>query len=96
MAGRISPSTRRSHSRVHCETQDEIDYYWEKLSAGGDPKAQVCGWLKDKYGLSWQVVPTLLTDMLTDHKSAKSQRAFEAMLGMKKLNIAALKRAYEG
>ena len=81
---------------VHCETQDEIDYYWEKLSAGGDPKAQVCGWLKDKYGLSWQVVPTLLTEMLTNEKSAKSQRAFAAMLEMKKLDIAALKKAYNG
>jgi predicted 3-demethylubiquinone-9 3-methyltransferase (glyoxalase superfamily) len=81
---------------VHCKTQDEIDYYWEKLSAGGDPKAQVCGWLKDKYGVSWQVVPTLLTEMLTDEKSEKSQRAFEAMLQMKKLDIAALQRAYDG
>jgi predicted 3-demethylubiquinone-9 3-methyltransferase (glyoxalase superfamily) len=81
---------------IHCETQDEIDYYWEKLSAGGDPKAQQCGWLKDRYGLSWQVVPTKLTEMLTDEKSPKSQRAFEAMLQMKKLDIAALKRAYDG
>jgi predicted 3-demethylubiquinone-9 3-methyltransferase (glyoxalase superfamily) len=81
---------------VHCETQDEIDYYWEKLSAGGDPKAQQCGWLKDKYGLSWQVVPTLLTEMLTNEKSEKSQRAFAALLQMKKLDIAALKRAYNG
>ena len=81
---------------VHCETQDEIDYYWEKLSAGGDPKAQVCGWLKDQYGLSWQVVPTLLTEMVTNEKSEKSQRAFAAMLQMKKLDIAALKRAYNG
>jgi predicted 3-demethylubiquinone-9 3-methyltransferase (glyoxalase superfamily) len=81
---------------VHCQTQDEIDYYWEKLSAGGDPKAQQCGWLKDRYGLSWQVVPTALTEMLTDEKSPKSQRALEAMLHMKKLDIAALKRAYDG
>jgi predicted 3-demethylubiquinone-9 3-methyltransferase (glyoxalase superfamily) len=81
---------------VHCETQEEIDYYWEKLSAGGDPKAQQCGWLKDQYGLSWQVVPILLTEMLTNEKSEKSQRAFEAMLRMKKLDIAALKRAYDG
>ncbi len=81
---------------VHCKTQDEIDYYWERLSAGGDPKAQQCGWLKDRYGVSWQVVPTDLTEMLTDEKSPKSQRAFEAMLQMKKLDIAALKRAYDG
>ncbi len=81
---------------IHCETQEEIDYYWEKLTPGGDPKAQVCGWLKDKFGLSWQVVPTELTEMLTDEKSEASQRAFEAMLHMKKLDIAELKRAYEG
>jgi predicted 3-demethylubiquinone-9 3-methyltransferase (glyoxalase superfamily) len=81
---------------IHCETQDEIDYYWEKLTAGGDPKAQVCGWLKDKFGLSWQVVPTELTAMLTDETSEASQRAFEAMLHMKKLDIEELRRAYEG
>jgi predicted 3-demethylubiquinone-9 3-methyltransferase (glyoxalase superfamily) len=81
---------------IHCETQEEIDYYWEKLSAGGDPKAQQCGWLKDTYGLSWQVVPTAWSSWLTDEKSEKSQRAFEAMLRMKKLDIAALKRAYDG
>ena len=81
---------------VHCETQDEIDHYWEKLSAGGDPNAQQCGWLKDRYGVSWQVVPTTLTEMVTDEKSEASQRAFEAMLRMKKLDIAAMKRAYDG
>ena len=81
---------------IHCETQEEIDYYWDKLTAGGDPKAQQCGWLKDKFGLSWQVVPTELTAMLTDETSEASQRAFEAMLDMKKLDIAELKRAYEG
>lgn len=80
---------------IHCETQAEIDYYWEKLTAGGDPKAQQCGWLKDRFGLSWQVVPTELTEMLTDETSEASQRAFEAMLHMKKLDIAELKRAYE-
>lgn len=81
---------------IHCETQEEIDYYWDKLTAGGDPKAQVCGWLKDKFGLSWQVVPTELTAMLTDETSEASQRAFEAMLHMKKLDIEELRRAYEG
>jgi len=81
---------------IHCETQEEIDYYWEKLTADGDPKAQQCGWLKDRFGLSWQVVPTELTEMLTDETSEASQRAFEAMLQMKKLDIAELKRAYEG
>jgi predicted 3-demethylubiquinone-9 3-methyltransferase (glyoxalase superfamily) len=81
---------------IHCETQAEIDDYWNKLAAGGDPNAQQCGWLKDKFGLSWQVVPTELTAMLTDETSEASQRAFEAMLHMKKLDIAELKRAYEG
>ena len=82
--------------QVYCETQEEVDYYWEKLSAGGDAQAQQCGWLKDKYGVSWQVVPTVLLDMLRDHTSAKSQRAMEAMLQMKKLDIDTLKRAYAG
>ena len=81
---------------IHCETQEEIDYYWEKLTAGGDPKAQQCGWLKDKFGLSWQVVPTEWSKMYTDETSEASQRAFEAMLHMKKLDIEELKRAYEG
>jgi predicted 3-demethylubiquinone-9 3-methyltransferase (glyoxalase superfamily) len=82
--------------QVHCETQQEVDYYWEKLSAGGDDKAQQCGWLKDRYGVSWQIVPVALIDMVGDAESAKSQRAMKAMLQMKKIDIAALKRAYEG
>ena len=81
---------------INCETQEEIDYFWEKLTPGGDPKAQQCGWLKDRFGLSWQVVPTELTEMLTDETSEASQRAFEAMLHMKKLDIEELRRAYEG
>jgi predicted 3-demethylubiquinone-9 3-methyltransferase (glyoxalase superfamily) len=82
--------------QVYCETQKEVDYYWEKLSAGGDAQSQQCGWLKDKYGVSWQVVPTVLLDMLRDHTSAQSQRAMEAMLHMKKLDIETLKRVYAG
>jgi predicted 3-demethylubiquinone-9 3-methyltransferase (glyoxalase superfamily) len=82
--------------QVDCKTQDEIDYYWEKLSAGGDPKAQQCGWLKDKYGLSWQVVPTMMAELFKDENSAKSQRAMDAMLRMKKLDIAKLEKAYAG
>lgn len=82
--------------QVNCETQDEIDYYWQKLSAGGDPKAQQCGWLKDKYGLSWQVVPTMMAELFKDENSAKSQRAMQAMLKMKKLDIAELKKAAAG
>jgi predicted 3-demethylubiquinone-9 3-methyltransferase (glyoxalase superfamily) len=82
--------------QIFCKTQKEIDYYWDRLTAGGDPSAQVCGWLKDKYGLSWQVVPTVAAKLLGDPKSKKSQRAFAAMMEMKKLDIAALQRAYEG
>ena len=82
--------------QVDCETQEEVDYYWEKLSEGGDPKAQQCGWLKDKYGVSWQVVPRVLVEMMSDPDWEKSGRAMEAMLQMKKIDIAALKRAYRG
>jgi len=80
--------------QILCETQDEVDYYWKRLSEGGDEKAQQCGWLKDKYGLSWQVVPTVLPEMLQDHESPKARRAMDAMLQMKKLDIAKLKQAY--
>lgn len=79
---------------VHCETQQEIDYYWEKLSS--DPKAEQCGWLKDKYGLSWQIVPTILAKMLQDEDKAKVARVTEAYLKMKKVDIDALQRAYDG
>src|SRR6266576_3308632 len=82
--------------QVNCETQEEVDYYWEKLSEGGDEKAQQCGWLKDKYGASWQIVPTVLPEMMTDADSTKSQRAMAAMLQMKKIDIGTLKRAYAG
>ena len=82
--------------QVHCASQDEVDYYWEKLSEGGDEKAQQCGWLKDKYGVSWQVVPAVLLDMINDPDSEKSQRVTEAMLQMKKLDIDELERAYGG
>ncbi len=82
--------------QVNCETQEEIDYYWEKLSAGGDPKAQQCGWLKDRYGLSWQVVPSNMDELFKDERSQGAQRAMEAMLRMKKIDIAELRRAYEG
>jgi predicted 3-demethylubiquinone-9 3-methyltransferase (glyoxalase superfamily) len=82
--------------QVNCKTQEEVDYYWTKLSDGGDEKAQQCGWLKDKYGVSWQVVPTVLLEMINDPDSHKSQRAMKAMLQMKKLDINKLKRAYAG
>ena len=82
--------------QVNCETQEEVDYYWEKLSEGGDEKAQQCGWLKDKYGASWQVVPTVLPEMMTGPDPEKSQRVMKAMLQMKKIDIAGLERAYAG
>jgi predicted 3-demethylubiquinone-9 3-methyltransferase (glyoxalase superfamily) len=82
--------------QIMCRTQEEVDHYWNKLSEGGDKNAQQCGWLKDKYGLSWQVVPTVLAEMMTDPDREKSGRAMEAMLQMKKLDIAELKRAFEG
>jgi predicted 3-demethylubiquinone-9 3-methyltransferase (glyoxalase superfamily) len=82
--------------QVHCETQEDVDYYWEKLSAGGDDKAQQCGWLKDKYGVSWQVVPGILLEMIGDPDPEKSQRAMAAMLQLKKIDIEALRRAYAG
>jgi predicted 3-demethylubiquinone-9 3-methyltransferase (glyoxalase superfamily) len=80
--------------QIYCETQEEIDHHWDKLTKGGDPKSQQCGWLKDKYGVSWQVVPTILPDMLADAKSPRSQRVMTALMKMKKFDIAALKRAY--
>jgi len=82
--------------QVMCKTQEEVDYYWEKLSEGGDKKAQQCGWLKDKYGASWQVVPSALPEMMTDPDPEKSERVMKALLQMKKLDIHELKRAYAG
>jgi predicted 3-demethylubiquinone-9 3-methyltransferase (glyoxalase superfamily) len=81
--------------QVHCKSQKEVDYYWEKLSKGGDAKAQQCGWLKDKYGVSWQVVPTVLAEMLQDKDPEKSNRVMKALLQMKKLDIKRLKQAYK-
>ena len=81
--------------QVLCETQDEVDYYWERLSQGGDPAARQCGWLKDKFGVSWQVVPTVLTEMLRDSNVRKAERVTKAFLQMKKFDIAKLKHAYE-
>ena len=77
---------------VNCETQEEVDYFWEKLTADGGQESQ-CGWLKDKFGLSWQVVPTVLIDMLHDKDSEKSERVMHAMLQMKKIDINKLKKA---
>jgi len=77
---------------VHCETQEEVDEYWDKLSEGGAPN--VCGWLQDKYGLSWQIVPTALLRMLQDKDPAKSSRVMQAMMKMTKLDISVLQAAY--
>ena len=82
--------------QIHCETQQELDYYWERLTEGGDKNAQQCGWLKDKYGASWQVVPAVLPKLLMDADPKKSQRTMQALLQMKKLDIEKLKQAHAG
>lgn len=79
---------------INCEDQIELDYYWNKLSA--IPQAEMCGWLKDKYGVSWQIVPTILSKYLSDKDAKKSQRVMQAMLQMKKIDIAGLNKAYKG
>lgn len=82
--------------QIYCDTQEEIDYYWDRLSAGGDKNAQQCGWLKDKFGVSWQVVPGMMGEWLTDSPNEKSERVMKAMFPMKKLDIAKLQAAYQG
>ena len=82
--------------QVNCKSQKEIDYYWDKLGAGGDPKAQQCGWLKDRYGLSWQVVPAGMEEMLKYAESTGANRAMSAMMKMKKIDMEALDRAFAG
>lgn len=81
---------------IDCESQEEVDYYWNKLSEGGDDSAQQCGWLKDRFGLSWQVVPLVLNTMLADPDPAKSEPVMKAMLQMKKIEISELQKAYSG
>jgi len=81
---------------VKCDTPEEVDFYWGALSAGGDEKAQQCGWLKDKYGVTWQVIPTVLITMLNDKDPEKVKRVTQAMLRMKKIDTEGLKRAYAG
>jgi predicted 3-demethylubiquinone-9 3-methyltransferase (glyoxalase superfamily) len=82
--------------QIICDNQEEVDHYWNKLSAGGDEKAQRCGWLKDRFGVSWQVVPRVLPQVLMDPEPGRSQRTMNAMLKMKKLDIAELERACNG
>lgn len=79
--------------QILCDDQREVDHYWEKLGEGGDPKAQQCGWLKDRFGLSWQVVPRAVTELLASADRARADRAMAAILPMKKIDIAAVERA---
>jgi len=80
---------------VNCKTQEEVDYFWEKLTAGGGQESE-CGWLKDKFGLSWQITPTVLIDMLNDKDLNKAERVMKAMMQMQKIEINKLKAAYAG
>jgi predicted 3-demethylubiquinone-9 3-methyltransferase (glyoxalase superfamily) len=82
--------------QVYCENQDELDHYWNKLAEGGDARAQQCGWLKDKFGVSWQIVPSAIGRWMSDPDPSKSERVMKALLQMKKLDIPTLQRAYEG
>ena len=93
-AGRSSPSARPISLQINCEDQDEVDYFWEKLSEGGEEGP--CGWLKDRYGLSWQVVPEGMDEIFSDPDPGRAQRAMQAMLKMRKLDAAALRRAADG
>jgi predicted 3-demethylubiquinone-9 3-methyltransferase (glyoxalase superfamily) len=79
---------------VQCDSQKEIDFFWEKLAQGGDPKAQACGWLKDKFGLSWQIVPSIISEMITDKDPEKTDRVMAALLPMQKIDLAALQKAF--
>ncbi|WP_327190278.1 VOC family protein [Streptomyces xinghaiensis] len=81
--------------QITCENQAEVDHYWDRLTEGGGQEVQ-CGWVKDRFGVSWQIIPTVLLDMVGDPDPEKAKRATEAMLGMKKLDIAELRKAYEG
>ena len=91
--GRMFKFTEAISLSVDCKTQQEVDELWEKLSAGGQPGQ--CGWLKDKFGLSWQIVPSALVEMLQDQDAEKSNRVMQAMMQMRKIDIARLRRAYE-
>jgi predicted 3-demethylubiquinone-9 3-methyltransferase (glyoxalase superfamily) len=79
---------------INCQSQEEVDLYWDKFAEGGEPV--MCGWIKDKYGMSWQVTPTILIEMMGDKDKAKAKRVYEAMMKMIKIDIPTLKRAYEG
>jgi predicted 3-demethylubiquinone-9 3-methyltransferase (glyoxalase superfamily) len=93
-AGPLDPFNHAVSFIVNCESQAEVDRYWNALLDGGSPEQ--CGWLKDRYGLSWQIVPTVLNEMIADPDRTKAKRATEAMLKMVKLDVSGLQRAYEG
>jgi predicted 3-demethylubiquinone-9 3-methyltransferase (glyoxalase superfamily) len=93
-AGPLDPFNHAISFLVNCETQQELDRYWDRLLEGG--KAEQCGWLKDRFGVSWQIVPTVLADMMADPDRAKAKRAADAMMKMVKIDIAGLRAAYEG
>ncbi|MDN7246424.1 VOC family protein [Planococcus shenhongbingii] len=80
---------------INCESQEEIDYYWDKLTEGGDEKAQICGWLKDKFGVSWQVTPIALNEMLMDSDTEKVERVMKSFMQMKKIDLTELQKVYE-
>ena len=82
--------------QVPCKTQEEIDYYWDRLTAGGEARAQQCGWLRDRFGVSWQVFPSALADMLQDKDRKQADHVMQAMLQMKKMDLKALERAHAG
>jgi len=82
--------------QVNCSDQEELDYYWERLTKGGDPRAQQCGWLKDKFGLAWQITPAVLPELLKDPESPRTERVMDALMKMKKLDIRELERSAAG
>ena len=94
--GPVFQFTEAVSLQVLCENQAEVDFYWDKLGAGGDEQAQRCGWLKDKFGLSWQVIPRDLSELVGSPDSEKSQRAMKAMLQMKKIDLERIRQAYDG
>ena len=81
---------------VDCDTQEEVDYYWNKLTEGGDPAAQQCGWLLDKFGFSWQIIPKKLPELMNDPNPVKAGRVMQAMLQMRKIDVEGLEKAYQG
>jgi predicted 3-demethylubiquinone-9 3-methyltransferase (glyoxalase superfamily) len=95
-AGRDEGFTPAISLAIHCEAQDEVDRYWDRLSAGGSPEAQKCGWLEDKFGVSWQVMPVELLDLLADADSGRAGRVTVAMMKMKKIDLAEIRRAAKG